>query len=55
MEFLDLFSIFVRGKVTVNENISFADSASGIRLPNGPKLAINQKNDNDATIFDVTS
>ena len=33
-----------------NENISFTDYASGIRLPDCPKSAINQKNDNDVSI-----
>ena len=42
-----LFSDFVRKKVTVNENVSFTDYASGIRLPDCFKLAINWKNDND--------
>ena len=37
--------------VTINENISFEDSASRIRLPDCSKFAINQKNDNDVTIF----
>ena len=34
---------------------SFSDSASGIQLPDGSNLAINQKNDNDVTIsqYDV--
>ena len=38
-----LFSDFVRKKVTVNENVSFTDYASGIRLPDCFKLAINWK------------
>ena len=33
----------------MNENVSFADYASGIRLPDCSKLAINRKKDNDAT------
>ena len=36
--------------VIVNENVSFIDHASRIRLPDGCKLAINQKKDNDVTI-----
>ena len=36
-----LFLVFVRSKVIVNENISFIDYASGIRLPDSSKLAIN--------------
>ena len=35
----------------MNENISFADYASGIQLPYCSKLSINWKNDNDLTIF----
>ena len=38
-------------KVTINENVSFTDYASGIRLPDCSKLAINWKNGNDITIF----
>ena len=36
---------------TINENISFVDYASGIRLPDCSELAINQKNDNDVITF----
>ena len=46
-DFLVLFSVFVRQKVT----ITFADSVSGIRPPDCSKLARNPKNDNDVTIF----
>ena len=46
-----LFSVFVRQKVTITENITFGDSASGIRPPDCSKLAKNLKNDNDVTIF----
>ena len=49
--FLVLFCVFVGLKVTVNENISFTDYASGIRLPDCSKLAVNLKNGNDVTIF----
>ena len=49
-DFSVLFSVFVRYKVTSNENISFTDYASGIRLPNCSKLTINRKNDNDVII-----
>ena len=35
----------------VNENVSFTDHASGIRLPDCCKLAINWENDNDVTIY----
>ena len=50
-DFLVLFSVFVRKKVTITENITFADSVSGIRPPDCSKLAKNPKNDNDVTIF----
>ena len=40
-------SAFSFCKVTINENISFTDYASGIQLPDCSKLAINQENDND--------
>ena len=42
-------------QVTVNENVSFTDYASGIRLPNFSKLTINRKNDNDVKISNMTS
>ena len=42
-EFLVMFSVFVKLKVTVNENVSFIIYASGIRLPDCSKLAINRK------------
>ena len=50
-DFLVLFSVFVRQKVTITENITFADSMSGIRPPNCSKLAKNSKNDSDVIIF----
>ena len=37
--------------VAITENITFADSVSGIRPPDCSKLAKNPKNDNDVTIF----
>ena len=43
-------TFFCKKQKTVNKNVSFTDYASGIRLPNCSKLAINRKNDNDATI-----
>ena len=46
-----MFSVFVRQKVTITENITFADSVSGIRPPDCSKLAENLKNDNDVTTF----
>ena len=48
--FLVLFSVFVRQKVPINENVKFTDYASGIRLPPCSTFAINQKNDDDVTI-----
>ena len=49
--FLVLFSVFVRQKVAITENITFADSVSGIRPPDCSKLAKNPKNDNDVVNF----
>ena len=40
---------FCKIKVAIIENVSFINYASGIRLPDCSKLAINWKNDNDAT------
>ena len=50
-DFLVLFSVFVRKKVTFTENITFADSVSGIRPPDCSKLTKNPKTNNDFTIF----
>ena len=44
-----LFSIFVREKVTITENVNITDHASGIQLPDCSKLTINRENDNDVT------
>ena len=49
--FLVLFSVFVRWKVTLNENVCFTDYASRIWLPDCSKLVINWKNSNDVPIF----
>ena len=38
-----MFSVFVKLKVIVNENVSFINHGPGIRLWDGCKLAINQK------------
>ena len=46
-KFLVLFSAFARLKITFNENLSFTEYASGIRLLGCSKLVTNQKNDND--------
>ena len=51
MDFLGLFSVFVRRKVTITENIIFADSVSVLRPPECSKLAKKPENDNDITIF----
>ena len=50
-DFLVLFSVFVRKKVIVNENVKFIGYACGIRLPDDWKLDINCKKDNDITIY----
>ena len=50
-DFLVQFSVFVREKVTVTENITFADLVSRMRPPDCSKLVKNRKNDNDVTIF----
>ena len=47
---LVLFSVFVRYKVTVYENVSFTDYKSGIQLLDCSKLVINWKNNNDVKI-----
>ena len=44
-----LFSVFVRQKLTFTENITFADSVSGIRLLDCSKLAKNPVNSNGVT------
>ena len=40
LEFPSSVFSFVREKVTINENVSFIDYASEIRLPDCSKLAI---------------
>ena len=40
-DFLIPFAVFVRYKVTIDENVSFTDYVSGIRLPDSLKLPIN--------------
>ena len=47
---LVLVSVFLKWKVTVNENLSFTNYASRLRLPDCSKLVTNWKNDNDVTI-----
>ena len=54
-DFLVLFSLFIRWKVAVTENVSFTGYASGIQIPDCSKSAINQKNNNDVKISDMTS
>ena len=46
---LVLFLVFVRQKITVNENVCFTNYTSGLRLCNCFKLVINPINDNDVT------
>ena len=50
LDSLVLFSVIVRQKVTANENVSFTDYVSGLRLPDYSELPKNPKNDNDVTI-----
>ena len=40
-DFLIPFAVFVRYKFTIDENVSFTDYVSGIRLPDSLKLPIN--------------
>ena len=47
---LVLFSVFIRKKITITENITFADYISGIRPPDCSKLTKNPKNDSNVTI-----
>ena len=42
-DFLVLYSVFVKQKVTITENITFADSVSGVQSPDCSKLAKNPK------------
>ena len=46
-----MFSVFVRQRVTITENVTFVDSVSGIPPPDCSKLTKNPKNDNYVTIF----
>ena len=50
-DFLLLFSVFVRKRVTITENITFTDSVSGIWPSDCSELTKNKKNDNEVTIF----
>ena len=50
-DIIALFSVFVRKKVTINENIIFIDYESVIWLPDCFKLTINWKNDYDVQFF----
>ena len=50
-DFLVLFSVFVKQKVTITQNIIFTDPVSGIQPPDCSKLARNPKNDNEVIIF----
>ena len=51
-----MFSVFVRQKVPVTENITFADFVSGIQSLDRSKLAKKPENDSDVNVkfFDVT-
>ena len=49
--FSSVFSFCKIKAITINENIGFTDYASGIRLSNSSKMAINRKNDNGVTVF----
>ena len=49
-DFSVLFSVFLREKATVTENITFAESVSGIWSLECSKLAKNPERDNDVTI-----
>ena len=51
IDFIVLFSVFLRQKVTINGKVTFADFVSGIRSLDCSKLAKNPKNGNDVTIF----
>ena len=51
---LVLFSVFLRQKVTINENLSFRDYTSGFQFSNCSKLAINLKNDNNVKNYDIS-
>ena len=53
--FLVLFSGFVRQKVTITENITFADSVSGIRPPDFSKLPKIKKMRMTSQFSDMTS
>ena len=49
--FSSVFSVCKIKKVIINENVSFTDYASLIRLSDCSKLVINRKNDNDVTVI----
>ena len=49
---LELWQLsFIRDWPEILKNMTFADSASGVRPPDCSKLAKNPKNENDVTIF----
>ena len=50
-KFFSYIFSFCKIKVAIIENVSVIIYASGIRLPDCSKLAINWKNDNDVTTF----
>ena len=45
------FQILQDKKATTNENVRFTDYTFRIELPEGSKLTMNRKNDNDVTIL----
>ena len=50
MDFLVLFSVFLRQKINIDGNVSITNHESEIWLLNFSGLAINQKTDNNVTI-----
>ena len=50
-EFLVLFSVFIRQKVTINENVSITDHVFGLQLPDCCKLPINWEYVNEGTSY----
>ena len=48
-DFLVILLVLVKQKVIIKENVSSIDHVSGIRLPDGFKLAINQRKDVNVT------
>ena len=55
IDFIVLFSVFVKQKVTITENIIFAESVFGIRHPDCSKLAKIRKMTMTSQFSDMTS